>query len=154
MLRLRKLVPSLFLAALLVALPACDSDSPLSPESLAGTYNLVSVNGSSLPVVLMEFEEDEVTVTFSILSGSVTLSATSATGGTYTAVLTFQEAYNGESDTWVDGGTGNFSVSGNTIVLEDADGEDDDVIGTVSGNQISLSLEDSDLGTVTLVFQR
>jgi hypothetical protein len=125
-----------------------------SPDSIAGTCKLISLNGNPLPTILAQFEEDEYTVTFSILSGSLTLTATSATGGTYTAILTFQEAYNGESETWVDGGTGSFSVSGNSIVLEDDDGEDGDLVGTLSGNRITVSFQDDDLGTITMVFQR
>lgn len=137
-----------------ISTTACDDDENglTGPEGLAGTWVLVSANGESLPVVLLEEEGEEGTFTLSILSGSITLASSGTNGGTYDVSLILESTFNGASEQSDEGGTGPYTVSGNTITLDP--GGDEPVTVTVSGNQLSASLQDEDLGTVILVFER
>ena len=108
---------------------ACgDSGEPetTAPESLAGTYNLVSVNSMPLPVV-----EGQSTLT----AGVLTL------GGDGSATLSLEV-----NDISVEVFTGTYTVSGSMITLDgvDIDGDPDTYTGTVSGNTITLSRAGND----------
>ena len=102
---------------------ACETTAP---ESLAGTYNLVSLNSMPLPVV-----EGQSTLT----AGVLTL------GGDGSATLSFEV-----NDVSVVVFTGTYTVSGSMITLDgvDIDGDPDTYTGTVSGNTITLSRAGND----------
>ena len=112
-----------------VLLAGCGSDSSTGPTqaSLAGTWNLSTINGSPLPFVIqasspkIELLSDQIVVsanaTFSqstvarVTDGSTVSTTTIADNGTYTlngtaAVFTFS-----------DGSTGTGTVSGNTFTV-------------------------------------
>ena len=116
------------LAALLFAVAACGGDEPTTaPESFAGTYNLVSVNGMPLPFV----------------EGALTLTAAVLTlGGDGSATLSFEV-----NEISVEVFTGTYTVSGSMITLDgvDIDGDPDIFTGTISGDTITLSLAGNDL---------
>jgi len=107
---------------------ACgDSGAPATttaPESFAGTYDLVSVNGTPLPFVAGVF-----TITAAVLTlggdGSATWSV-EVNDPTPRSVVAF---------------TGTYAVSRSTITLDGADIDGDPVgfTGTVSGDAITLT---------------
>ena len=78
---MRRLLPLLALT-LMLALAGCGSDTVTSPEeSIAGTYALVSINGSGLPLQLMDQGNLNVRVT----SGAIILNK----DGTYSDRTTY-----------------------------------------------------------------
>lgn len=106
-----------------VLVPACGNPGEpetTGPESLTGTYNLVSVNNMPLPVVEGQF---------TLMAGVLTL------GGDLSAALSFEV-----NDVSVEVFTGTYTVSGSMITLDgvDIDGDPDAYTGTVSGDTINL----------------
>jgi hypothetical protein len=94
-----------------LALTAACGDSATSPNgSVTGTFSLRTVNGNSLPVVLVQNGQGTVTVTDDRL--------TIADGGTWSEVGTFRVVQNGltSTQTLADGGT--WFQSGSSIVLQ------------------------------------
>jgi lipocalin-like protein len=116
-----------------VALAACNNDSTAPNGSAIGSYTLVTVNGSSLPV---NFGNGTVT------SDVLTLSA----NGTYTD----QTVYSG-SGTQVE--QGNWSISNNLITFND---QTDGIVytGSLSGNVLTESFSVNGGGSITEVYQR
>ena len=57
---------------LLIAAAACGGDSPTqpTPASVAGVWNLQTVNGSGLPFILAQLENDKVELTDDVLNVS------------------------------------------------------------------------------------
>jgi len=55
---------------LLIAAAACGGDSPTqpTPASVAGVWNLQTVNGSGLPFILAQLENDKVELTDDVLN--------------------------------------------------------------------------------------
>jgi hypothetical protein len=139
------------LSLFILAAPGCDSDSVVGPEALAGTYNLISVNGMSLPVILDEDEGEWGYYTETLVSGSLIIVPSGSAGGTWTASLVIEVDDNGEVDEFNEGSTGPYTISGNTITLED---DDEPITGTVSGDQISVVLSAEGMGALTLVFRK
>lgn len=149
--RLLAWIPALALA-LFAGTSACSDDDVLGPNGVQGTYELVSVNDEPLPAVLEEEEGNEVTFTFQVTQGSLTLTPSGEAGGTYTVSLTIEILVNGE--VWQESTqdeSGTYTVSGNAITFLDEAGE---VHGTVDGNQITVTFPGSEFGPIVLVFAR
>jgi len=108
---------SLLLAC--VTLSAC-GDS-FSPQSVSGTYELVSVNGEPVP-------------TESVTAGSISLDENS----TYSLLLHVQFEINGETINSTFGDSGTFSlVEPATVQFNSSDGADS--AGTLDGNRLTVS---------------
>lgn len=125
-------------AAVILALSAVACSDSISPESLAGTYQLISVDGE-LPFVI---DDDGTTVT-SVTAGTLTLTA----AGTMTASLTVTATTSSGTTTEMEGSSGVYTVDGNTITFTFA-GEAPDT-GTVSGNTVTVMSQG-----YTLVFRK
>jgi hypothetical protein len=148
-------IPGRRIAALatlaLVAAVGCDEDSVVGPESLAGIYQLISVNGANVPAEIFEDSGEFGTITLTLVSGSLVITPTDAESGTYEATLIIEQDLNGAVTTADEGGSGPYTISGNTLTL---DPDDEPTTAVVSGNQITLTLDDVDLGAVVLVLRK
>ena len=134
--------------ALAATLAVACSDSSTDPNgSPDGSYTLQSVNGVPLPVAVFETEVDGITYSEVVTSGEITLS-----GGTYSGSLAFESRENGTVvDSDVDTFSGSYTVSGNTVILDDGDGEE--IVGTFTATSLSVSLDDGGV-SITLLFTR
>jgi hypothetical protein len=114
--------------AIALALVACGDSTGPTEASIAGTYNLQSVNGLSVPLTVFQFGEDKLEIT----AGSLTLHA----NNTFSSQLTMRITEDGEVVTESDSATGTYTRNGNSLVFA-ADGET--ITGTISGNTITVS---------------
>jgi Lipocalin-like domain len=124
---MRRILVSVFTAAT-VLLSACGSDSTTAPTptSIAGTWNLTTVNGAALPFVLqaspkIEILSDQIVIlangTFTqstqarLTNGTTITTQTIPDGGTY--------SLNGTAATFTftDGGSETATVSGNSMTI-------------------------------------
>lgn len=124
------------LAALaLTAVAACGgSDGPtgVTPDQIAGTYSLQTVNGQSLPLTLPVGPDETIT----LRSGSVTLNADRSCSHQHDV------AYTADGTTTSDNTPVpcTYSVNGNTIVTTDSD-DGTKVTGTYSDGAITTNVE-------------
>lgn len=132
---------------LLMALGACGADKSTSPAAaVAGTYALVSVNGSNLPALFMEDadEKDEVT------EGSLSL----LSGGHFTVDLTVLVTDKADNTAIAIGlaANGLYTMSGSSITLT-SPAAGALLTGTVSGDKLTVA--GNVLGApTTMVFNR
>ena len=120
-----------FFAASLCAAAACGSDSPAAPTlaSVAGTWNLQTVNGVSLPLVLSQTSTEKHELT------ALTFDATST--GTFTETDSYRDTVNGVVSTSSTGDSGTYTINGSSITFTfDSDGLSD--TGTISGNTLTI----------------
>jgi hypothetical protein len=124
---MRRILVSVFTAAT-VLLSACGSDSTTAPTptSIAGTWNLTTVNGAALPFVLqaspkIEILSDQIVI---LANGSFTQSTQARlTNGTTITTQTIPDAgtytLNGTAATFTftDGGSETATVSGNSMTI-------------------------------------
>jgi hypothetical protein len=117
-----------FALACLAALVACGGDST-SPTSIAGTYNLTSVDGSGLPFIAQASGP-----MIEVLSDQIIASA----GGTFSesGINRFTSGTAVTTDTITD--TGTYTVSGTAITFHfNSDGFTS--TGTLSGNTFAVA---------------
>jgi hypothetical protein len=129
----KRLLNLALFAALATAAVSC-SDSTGPGDSLAGTYSLRAINGSSLPVTLCGSN-----TCYDVLSAEVSLDA----NGNYQSITRYSDG----NET----ATGYWSLSGNQLTLVDNyDGYQS--FATVSGNQLVFT----NLGetSMTAVYER
>lgn len=143
--RIGTVVFGLALAGTLAA-GCSDSSTDVPADGVEGTYTLSTVNGIPVPATIFEIEIDGVTFTEIVASGQIQLA-----GGTYSGSLSVESRENGvvvesETDTF----TGNYTVTGNTVTLEDEEG-DEDIVATLTSTTLTVLLEDSGV-TFTLIF--
>ena len=124
---MRRILVSVFTAAT-VLLSACGSDSTTAPTptSIAGTWNLTTVNGAALPFVLqaspkIEILSDQIVI---LANGSFTQSTQARlTNGTTITTQTIPDggtySLNGTAATFTftDGGSETATVSGNSMTI-------------------------------------
>jgi hypothetical protein len=118
-----------------VALAACNNDSTSPNGTAIGTYSLVTVNGSNLPV---DFGNGNGAVTSDVL--------TLNSNGTYTDQTTYNSSF-----TQVE--QGNWSISNNLITFQDLT-EGLTYTGSLSGNVLTETFAVNGGGSVTEVYQR
>lgn len=102
-------------------LTACDDDGT-GPDSIFGTYTLVTVNGEPLP-----YQEDGSEVT----AGWVRLNS----DNTYEISVTIGPI-GGTPQT--ETGEGTYSIDGSSIELSDPEGGTENLTGTLSGNTLTI----------------
>lgn len=129
----------LALLGLVTAATACGDKDPGEPISIAGTYQLQSVNGQSPPVTVAEDPGFKVEV----LSGNFIL----AGNGNFTTTVDFRFTVSGEVTTDSDTYPGTYSVSGSTVTFKYDDGDTE--TATISGNTLTFNSD----GTI-VVFRR
>jgi hypothetical protein len=114
-------------AALVILAAACGGSGSTNPASVAGVYDLQTVNGAPLPYTVPGQSSGNIT---QVLRDQLTL-ANGAVGehGTWRAVTSAGTTQLAVSD------TGTYSVSGSTVTLHMNSG----VTGRGSGNRITLT---------------
>ncbi len=126
---------------------ACGGDST-SPSSIAGTYNLQTIDGQSLPVVIFEVGTDKVEVTagFMLLNSDQTYSESVSFRITDGAIVT----------TDVEATTGSWTLSGSAITFTALAGNNagDTFLGSISGNTLTFIEALSGDEGVTLVLRK
>ena len=111
-----------------VLLAGCDSDDTTGPSqnSVSGTWNLTTVNGSALPFTLQSTPKIEVLSDQLVVSANGTFTESTQlrfTNGTVVSTQTITDAgtysLNGTAATFIynDGTTGAGTVSGNTLTV-------------------------------------
>ena len=122
---MRRLIPLILAIAV-----ACGSDSPTQPTnaSIAGTWNLTSVNGTGLPFVINQSGTDKV----ELVSDVVTATAT----GTYTEMFSFRETLNGVVTTTTEPDNGTYTINGTAITLHSS--TNGSITGALNGNTFTL----------------
>lgn len=126
-------------ALLGLAAAACGGDGINEPASIAGTYNLQTIDGQAPPVVVYEDAAAKV----EIVSGNFVLSA----NGSFTTNVTFRVTENGQVSTQSESFPGTYTVNGSTVTFAYADGDSD--TATLDGNTLTFT----DAGS-TVVFQK
>jgi hypothetical protein len=127
----RTLLPAL--AMLVLAVPACNSDSSTEVEgSVAGTYTVQTIDGHTLPYVVDGESQD---------AGTLVLKA----DNTYTVHLTGHVVAGGANISFDDHGTYTVDADGRLVLHSQTDATDT-TAGTISGSTITLT--DDDNGTV------
>ena len=116
-----------------------DGDGINEPASIAGTYNLESLDGQSPPVVV--FDEPEFKL--EILSGNFILAA----NGTFTTNVVFRITEDSQVSTETESFSGTYTVTGSTVSFTYSDGDTDSA--TLVGNTLTFSD-----GSSTAVFRK
>lgn len=126
----------LIIALSAVSLLACGDSSGPAFSSAAGTWNLVTVNGSPLPYTAV----NQGLYKLEILSDVLIASA----DGTFTGTSTFRETDNGVVMTTAQPNSGTWTQTNNSVTINSSDGTSSTV--TISGDVITLS----DIGFVSV----
>ncbi len=127
-------------------LSGCDIDiSDIFGDGVSGTYNLKTVNGKSLPAVIVEVTG---AYKLEITAGSVTLNE----DNTFSASITFRETEGTTVTTQTETDSGTYSVSGSTITFT-SPGTGSAFTGTLSGGTLTVTTREDDT-TVVLVFEK
>lgn len=138
---MRVLTKLVAIVVLGLAAAACGGgdDGINEPASIAGTYNLQTIDGKSPPVVV--FEEPGLKV--EVVSGNFILTAS----GTFTTTVGWRTTENGQVTTDSDTFPGTYTVTGSTVNFTYADGDTDSA--TLAGNTLTFT----DSGS-TVVFRK
>jgi hypothetical protein len=142
-----------FVSALvgLALLAACGGDSATAPDprptttSIAGTYNLQTVNGAPPPVIIFQSGADRVEV----MSGNFTVNANSTFSNTHT----FRATSGGQTVTLTETCTGTYALTGNSLSFSEATSGElcgGTFTGTVSGNTLTVAYD----ATLQAVYRR
>ena len=136
----RKSLLVLLLSALSLGFQGCGSDStgPDEPDWV-GSYALETVEGSALPVVLLQIGNDKIEVT----TGSVTLNEDQ----TFSTNMTYRVTEAGSVSTGSDSQVGSFTKNGTALRFNYSDGTQD--TGSLNGEILTLTSEG-----VTFVFHQ
>jgi hypothetical protein len=126
---------------------ACSGDST-SPSSIAGTYNLQTIDGQSLPVIVLEVGTDTVEIT----AGFMRL----VSDQTFSESVSFRIADGAIVTTDVETTTGSWTVSGSAITFTGTAGTNagDTFTGSISGNTLTFIEALSGNDDVTLVLRK
>ena len=129
------------MAVLGLAAAACGGgdDGINEPVSIAGTYNLQTIDGEAPPVVVYEEPGFKVEIT----SGNFILAASGSFSTTVVWRLTEDNVVTTETETFL----GTYTVNGPTVNFAYSDGDSDSA--TLAGNTLTFT----DAGT-TVVFRR
>jgi hypothetical protein len=100
--------------ALVASVSACSSSTDAS-VSIVGIYSLRTINGQSLPFLLVSDAQGTIEVT----NGTVDLRA----DGTFSDVTTFRVVEGGQETIEVDTGTGTYRRTGNTVTFSLSNGD-------------------------------
>ena len=114
-----------------ISLLACGGDST-GPEvaSAVGTWNLVTVNGSPLPFIIVQVQPS---YKLELLSDRFVVNA----DGTYSETFSYRETDNGTVTTTTDGDTGTWTQSNAALTITASDGTVSQA--AISGDTITAS---------------
>jgi hypothetical protein len=128
------------IAACLLVLAACGGDDgPTAPTmaSIAGTWNLQTVNGSPLPFTVAQSGADKIEV----LGDAITVTATA----TFTQLTQVRVTQGGQATTQSVADAGSYTLSGKTVTFTfNSDGSS----GTGTLNGTTLTVTDSGIALV------
>ena len=110
---------------------ACGDEST-SPSSIAGTYNLLTIDGLNLPVTVIQVDVG----TVEVMSGFERLN----TDGTFSESLTLRTTEDGQVSTKVATDGGSWTQSGPAIAFTYG-GSGDTFTGSVSGDRLTITQE-------------
>lgn len=122
-----------------LAAAACGGDGINEPASIAGTYNLQTIDGKSPPVVVL----DEPGLKLEVMSGNFILAANGSFSTTVVLRITEDNQVSTESESF----TGTYTVTGSTVNFTYSDGETDSA--TLAGDTLTFSE-----GGSTVVFRK
>jgi len=126
------MVRRVFLAFLVLGLVAC-GDDVIGPEDIAGTYTLQSVNGQSLPWVILQVGD---TYSMLVTAGSITINKSM----TCSRSLTVTETDGGTVTTTTDTEVCTYTFVNGAITFSwGSDGDTDS--GSIVGSQLTLNTE-------------
>jgi len=116
----------------LVAAAACGGDSPTQPTSasVAGTWNLQTVNGSGLPYIVGQVGSDKLELVSDVL--------TVGESGTFTQLTEFRVTESGQVSTESVPDAGSYALNGTAVTFTfDSDGSTG--TGSLSGNTLTIA---------------
>jgi hypothetical protein len=123
-------VKYLLLLSLSAALACSDSGTGPSESSVAGTWNLRSINGTSLPFVIVQTGPDKLELTADVL--------TVTSSGTFTQMTTFRLTENGQTTSQSVPDAGSYVLNGTNVTFQfQSDGSVGS--GTLSGETLTVS---------------
>ncbi|HEX6576074.1 MAG TPA: hypothetical protein VF042_13990 [Gemmatimonadaceae bacterium] len=119
------------LIAILLVTLACSGDSTgPTQSSVAGTWNLQTINGAALPFVVAQTGANKVEITGDVL--------TVTNSGSFTEITTIRTTQNGASTTQTVPDAGTYVLNGNNVTFQfQSDGSVGS--GTVSGGTLTVS---------------
>jgi hypothetical protein len=130
---------ALLLTVLAIASVGCGDDGAGPDGSIAGRYELRTVNGNNLPYTLVALGNDR----FEFLSGFAQVN----TDGTFSVSFTTRQTVGGQTTTTTDADSGTWTQTGNQLRFTFSDATTS--TGVVSGNEITV-IE----GQVSFVFRK
>jgi hypothetical protein len=128
--------PSTHLAAtLLLTLGlACGGDSTSPTASIAGTWNLSSINGSPLPFTIQQVG----TTKLEVVSDVAILTASNSSSGSFTETTTSRLTQNGQVSTQTSANSGTYTLNGTAVVFVSNTAGTSNT-GSWSGNTLTLA---------------
>jgi hypothetical protein len=123
---------SRFLILSVVFAFACGGDGSTGPTqvSVAGTWNLQTVNGSNLPFVVAQTGTDKVELVSDVLTAVPT--------GSFTDITTIRNTVNGQVTTESEADAGSYTLNGTAVTFTfNSDGSTG--TGSISGNTLTVS---------------
>ncbi len=127
---------SMCMLATVAVMSACGGGGATGPGTELGTYQLVSVDGESVPVILKQGEA----VTVALVSGSLRLFA----GGAMDRERTVNTTLRGEANVLTQTDHGRYTIMGTQLVILLDDGTRE--VGSVEGADLSLLSDGHELG--------
>lgn len=139
------------LVLLMVGSVACSSDDgePTGPveTSIAGVYNLISVDGNPMPYLIFEDANEKSECT----DGTLTLTdGANAWSGTFTASYRFRFEQKGQGIVHnnVQDMDGTWERQGSSLTFDDDGDNQPEATATVSGNRLTLTGNDDGISQV------
>jgi hypothetical protein len=130
---------SLVLLAALVS-AACSGDSPAGAGTTAGTYTLVSAQGTALPATVFDGHIDDGAGGFHFRADAVDGVLTLAAGGRYTQQIRHARYYDGVADLPLNlSDHGTWTQTGSTIHLSSDYVQNVEYTGTIGDGTITLT---------------
>jgi len=144
---MRRTIRGLLGLIAVVAYTACSDSSGPNP-AVTGSYALITINGSGLPVIIYQ----DAFVVFRINAGNVTLNS----NNTFSKSGTYQETLTGGQPTTVsETCTGTYAVNGNSVTFSEATSSTANCGGVYNGtwdgsNTLTVAFD----ATVQAVFRK
>lgn len=122
-------------AVLALTAAACGDDDDPTGVDLAGTWHLETVNGTTLPVTVIDLGA---TYRLELLSGRLTL-----TGSSFQDITSWRETENGNVTMSADTVNGTWTRSGNdlTFTFGDGEGGSETLRGTIASGALRITTD-------------
>ena len=138
------------LAALIVTLVACGGDRATGPQSVAGSYTLQTVNGTSTPAAVDQSSTQRLDVT----AGTIVLTADNKWSGSIgLRIIDLTSGQVQDENSAVPFAGGTYTLSGSSLTLNDPT-EGLVFTGTVANGTMTVSVDLGFSSPLTLVYTR